>query len=356
MLRQPHRRKKVAPSGTYNDGWSEADNAELQKLIEPLKQDPPKIDPLGCFGSEARGLACAPRDLVYDRTMTFLSTLNVMSGLVLAAIAPLALYPLDTKTLPAGPKRQMGDVFNVMAYAAVTTQICVVMFSTYCLLMVAAHAHTPAMLYRALPHSGFLFGAFQVGNYQPLLLWLTKMVLGAHIHMATAWAKWACTATVIAIYLFFHVTFGLSSSRAWPRGYWGWAGLTLPYLFFNDRFRRDVVANSSLYFAAAEQGVLAGKDEDHDGSVDRGPREVSPAEQELAAFVTAALPDLVDPRRGLVVRAMAIEGLTVPRIVAAAKQSGGYAALLQTLELGSRGVELTRGERLALATAAISSS
>ena len=181
------------------------------------------------------------------------------------------------------------------------------------------------------------------------------MVLGAHIHMATAWAKWACTGTVIAIYLFFHVTFGLSSSRAWPRGYWGWAGLTLPYLFWNDRFRRDVVANSSLYFAAAEQGVLAGKDEDHDGSVDRGPREVSPAEQELATFVAAALPDLVDPRRGLVVRAMAIEGLTVPRIRAAAKQSGGYAALLTTLELGSRGVELTRGERLALATAAIGS-
>ena len=67
------------------------------------------------------------------------------------------------------------------------------------------------------------------------------------------------------------------------------------------------------------------------------------------------LPDLVDPRRGMVVRAMCIEGLTVPRISAAAKQSGGYAALLQTLELGSRGVELTRGERLALATAAMGS-
>ena len=62
------------------------------------------------------------------------------------------------------------------------------------------------------------------------------------------------------------------------------------------------------------------------------------------------------PRRGLVVRAMAVEGLTVPRIRAAARQSGGYAALLTTLELGSRGVELTRGERLALATAAMSSS
>ena len=193
------------------------------------------------------------------------------------------------------------------------------------------------------------------GDGVRLLEFDSTQVLGAHIHMATAWAKWACTATVIAIYIFFHVTFGLSSSKAWPRGYWGWAGLTLPYLFFNDRFRRDVVANSSLYFAAAEQGVLAGKDEDHDGSVDRGPREVSPAERELATFVAAALPDLVDPRRGLVVRAMTIEGLTVPRIRAAAKHSGGYAALLQTLELGSRGVELTRGERLALATAAMGS-
>ena len=90
MLRQPRRRPKVAPSGTYNDGWSDADNAALQKLLQPLRHDPPDIDPFGCFGSEARGLACASRDLVYDRTMSFLSTLNVMSGLVLAAIAPLA--------------------------------------------------------------------------------------------------------------------------------------------------------------------------------------------------------------------------------------------------------------------------
>ena len=105
MLRQPHRSKRVAPSGTYNDGWSDADNAALQKLLQPLRHDPPDIDPFGCFGSEARGLACASRDLVYDRTMSFLSTLNVMSGLVLAAIAPLALYPLDTKTLPAGTVR-----------------------------------------------------------------------------------------------------------------------------------------------------------------------------------------------------------------------------------------------------------
>ena len=112
MLRQPRRRPKVAPSGTYNDGWSDADNAALQKLLQPLRHDPPDIDPLGCFGSEARGLACASRDMVYDRTMSFLSTLNVMSGLVLAAIAPLALYPLDTATLPAGPKRQMGITFS----------------------------------------------------------------------------------------------------------------------------------------------------------------------------------------------------------------------------------------------------
>ena len=80
--------------------------------------------------------------------------------------------------LAAGPKRQMGDVFNVMAYAAVTTQICVVMFSTYCLLMVAAHAHTPAMLYRALPHSGFLFGRTAVG-YVQALNFLSFVAIGA---------------------------------------------------------------------------------------------------------------------------------------------------------------------------------
>ena len=94
MLRQPRRRPKVAPSGTYNDGWSDADNAALQKLLQPLRHDPPDIDPLGCFGSEARGLACASRDMVYDRTMSFLSTLNVMSGLrALAAYSPSRPLP-----------------------------------------------------------------------------------------------------------------------------------------------------------------------------------------------------------------------------------------------------------------------
>ena len=40
MLRQPHRSKRVAPSGTYNDGWSDADNAALQKLLQPLRRFP----------------------------------------------------------------------------------------------------------------------------------------------------------------------------------------------------------------------------------------------------------------------------------------------------------------------------
>ena len=63
------------------------------------------------------------------------------------------MYPLDTAELPAGPN-QMGDVFNVMAYAAVTDRLCVVMFThahTPAILMVAAllHASHAAMLYRA---------------------------------------------------------------------------------------------------------------------------------------------------------------------------------------------------------------
>ena len=114
--------------------------------------------------------------------MSFLSTLNVMSGLVLAAIAPLALYPLDTKTLPAGPKRQMGDVFNVMAYAAVTTQISRVLFTHVrstrtnasdaatdgalpCVVMCAALMHASDAVSGASPFR-FPLRRLQVGNYQ----------------------------------------------------------------------------------------------------------------------------------------------------------------------------------------------
>ena len=121
-------KRKVSPT-TTNPGapgiWSDKDNAALQRVLDPLRK-PPAVNIFGFLGSEARALACAPRSEVHDRTMSFLSSLNVMAGLVLSAIAPMATTPLDSSSLPSG-KRWMADLFNVFAYVSVTTQICIVM-------------------------------------------------------------------------------------------------------------------------------------------------------------------------------------------------------------------------------------
>ena len=77
--------------------------------------------------------------------------------------------------------------------------------------------------------------------------------------------------------------------------------------------------------SAASHAAVAGGDDSY-SELDVDEEEAEGAEQEEELLGAPAPQD--DPRRGLVVRAMAVEGLTVPRIRAAAKQSGGYAALL----------------------------
>jgi hypothetical protein len=99
--------------------WSEQDNAALQKLLDPLRSTP-KIDPLGMLGSEARGLVCAPPREVYDRAMSYLTTMNVCAGLVLNSIASLATSPVKVHLLPQD-KQLLGDTFNVLAYISITT-------------------------------------------------------------------------------------------------------------------------------------------------------------------------------------------------------------------------------------------
>ena len=79
-----------------------------------------------------------------------------------------------------------------------------------------------------------------------------------------------------------------------------------------------------------------------------------PEETALSAWVDAEL-ELGASRRDLVARALYLEGLTLPRINAAAECPGAFQVLLDLFAFSEaeRSVELTRGERLALATAAL---
>jgi hypothetical protein len=216
--------------------WSAKDNEALQKLLLPLNSPELRPEIQGVFGSEARGLISCPRSEVYDRATSFLATLNVTSALVLSCMAGLYTSPLDVDSLPQ-EKHGLGNLFNIIAYATVTIQVCIVMSSTYLLLFVAAHGHTSDIMYRALAHLGALFGSLQVGLYIPLMLWLILMVLSAHIHFSSSWVRWACTGVVISIYFVFHLLFTYSAARAFPRAMWGWLSITCPWLICDARVR-----------------------------------------------------------------------------------------------------------------------
>lgn len=194
------------------------------------------------------------------------------------------------------------------------------------------------IIYRALAHLGTLFGTFQVGIFIPLILWLAMMILSAHITFKSFYARWVCTGIVIVIYSIFHLMFTYYTTRAFPRAMWGWLGLTGPWLFFDSRVKSDVARSSHLYLAGAQKGVLAGKDEDHDGHVDTsGHHEQTAEEKALAGWVDQSLPELTHrsekTRRKLLFHALLTEGLTLVRLREAAKLPGGFRVLMDMLEV-----------------------
>ena len=218
------------------------------------------------------------------------------------------------------------------------------MFSTCCFLMVAcrmrAHACDAVSGAAAL---GLPLRRLSGCNYQPaqpLLLWLTKMVPGsAH----TLWLPPGPNGPAPARSsrsISSSTTFGLSSSRAWLRGYWGWAGLTLPAC--SSMTASDAMWWPTVRLYISQRPSRASWPARTRTTTARWTRDRGRSRRRAGARgVRRGRPRTWKPaRRGLVVRAMAVEAFTVPRIsAAAAKQSGGYAALLQTLELGSGGVE-----------------
>jgi len=334
--------------------WSDEDSSVLEKLLKPLYRAV-RPEPLGMFGGEARGLVCCPKGEVYDRALTFLTTLNVMAGLVLGAIAGLVQSPLNVEALPE-EKRFLGELYNILAYFSVTNQICVVMFSTYMLFMLVAHGHTPEIVYRSITYGSTLIGASMLAVYIPLLVWLFMMVLTAHIFFSF-WAAWTCTGVVAVIYGAFHMIFGNWGVRAFPRGFWSWVAVTTPWAYCSSRARSDVARFANLYQATAASGALAGMGGDNDGTVDGERAEPTPQEAELLAVVDAALPQLGEAaagaRRTQLLRALTAEGLTRERLTKVAKMENGFRVLMDLFDFDSdeRGVQLTKGERVALALA-----
>ena len=73
------------------------------------------------------------------------------AGLVLSAIAGVALEPLDPSEYAAG-KRDVVEAFNVVAALTVVIQLCTCLFATFTLYMLTSTSHSPQAVYRTTLH------------------------------------------------------------------------------------------------------------------------------------------------------------------------------------------------------------
>ena len=97
-------RDKARPAEhTVAGVWSKADHRALQRSLDPVHN--PRLKPLGfLMCPEVSGMLTTQPEAIFDRTAGFLGVVNIMSGLLLSAIAGSGLAPLKVEvSLPFPP-------------------------------------------------------------------------------------------------------------------------------------------------------------------------------------------------------------------------------------------------------------
>ncbi len=382
--------------------WSSADRQQLNNLMEGMRKG---FVGLAC--SEATSLLCQNKDKVADKTCLYLTSINVMSGLVFSAIAGAALEPLDVQALPE-EKQWAGNAYNFLAVCSVGAQGLIVCYSSYCLYFFAASSPTPGITHRAVMHFAPFFGLLELGTYLPMFGVVAMILLQTDI-FSTGDISFYCLVVLSAMILSIHVLFAIYGSRAFPYVFWNWRRVAAPWLGLSRAAKANAVCHAEAQLAeakrtgvfscpelhgagtAAEETGKAERDRENlGGDGDEIGRIVSAGESTLASFVRSALSDdssntdadsIIDAeqeegqskRHEAIMQALLAEGLTLRRLRRAAALPGGFTVLVQMLRgretltaastSAGEGEEarrraavlatLTQGELLALASAAM---
>ena len=143
-----------------------------------------------------------------------------------------------------------------------------------------------------------------------------------------------------------------------PASAFGWMAIVVPWRAFDSRLRADSRRVGKVQVDEAASGALQGlvdADRDVAGAGECAETcEPSVAEKEAASWVASAIPELGDARASKLTGALVSEGLTPARLKAFARLRSADAttALIHVLDFAE--VSLSRGERLAIATAVLS--
>ena len=350
------RRGSVRPSADDSSAgvWNRDDMHALQRSIDPLQRKLKLRPVMGWLRSpEISSMLCGPPDTIFQRLEGFLSVINIMSGLLLSAIGGSALNPIKVADLPEDVQ-PIGNVYNVMITFAVVVQACVACYSSYALMVLYGIGNRPELVYRYITHFHLHFSLCEFGTYLPGLTFIGIVPLQAFLN-CTGIFRWVAQGVVVVAYLVYHVTFAENIGYASPSSLFGWIFIVAPYkLPFIGRLRADAKRIGKVQMDAAATGVLLGKDRTQDMIIDDESvaevREASAEEKVVASWAADAVPELAGVRAEKLGRVLVAQGLTPERLQAFARlRSADAMAMLSVLEK----VEMTKGERLALATAVL---
>lgn len=339
--------------------WSAGDRACLQHRLDALHRRFRK-QPMGFLTSEGSALLCAPQNEIYDRFVSILSNISIVSGLVLSAIAGVALNPYQPEKFEAVGKQFTAELYNVVAAITVAGQLCTVLYSTFTLYIVTSTAHTPTAAYRSLAHSLRFLGFLEFMTFVPALGSFVLIMLACHLHCSPM-AFYIVLGVVGFSVVSFQLAFNHTMMYAFPYNNWAWGSVFMgaywlyDYLIGKQWLEKSARAHGERLIAQASEGVLGGLDEDGDYAIDDDDSAPAAAakssEAELAAWAGKVLHNLKPTKCGLLARGLHGAGLTRSRMLEAVQHSGGYETLCAML--ASSELRLQPGERLALASAAM---
>lgn len=344
--------KTVPKSAPSTQAWSASDKACLQRTIDPL-HNAFRMRPLAFMKSEGTALLCAPPSEVYERLMSFLSNVSVISGLVLSAIAGVALEPLDPDEY-ARDKRDAVEVFNVVAALTVVIQLCTCLFSTFTLYMLTSTSHNPQAVYRTTLHMTRWIGLLEFMTYVPALGTLALVVIAMYLRCGAFGFRVVIVGTCLC-YVGMQIGFDFMCASAFPYNNWAWSIVSafgIP--FCSDFSRAAAKKHGGLLVAQAQHGVLSGLDENDDYVIDDAAAQpaASEAEAKLASWLQGALTNLSAVQRETLAQQLVAAGLTKSRIIDAVHCPGGFQSLCGMLAADE--FRMRPGDRLALASAASS--
>ena len=218
--------------------FNDADKAFLEYKMEALNKKHKARFTYFISGVDSMFLMCNSPEELNDRVLGIVNVINLMSGLILSAMAGVALEPYAVEELP--PNMQiLGDVYNVIGGFSVTLQFCMCMYSSFMLMFMYSTPNKIELTYFFVLRGGMLFGIWATCLFLPNIGVFVMISIAMIINSSTI-GGFVASGVVWATFLGVHMIMVYFYSRMFPAHVWAYAPMaTGGALFLSGRLRDE---------------------------------------------------------------------------------------------------------------------